>query len=1489
MSRLSAAFVLNYLTRIVPSLGHVGKKMKPDRVVKGAAILAAIGGVFGGDVAFAATFNFRDPNFGGGARTAPAANAAATNYRTADGVTVRMTVSTNGGLAVTATSIGNLGYANGLPANTLTYNIDQTDRAPLPVGPFGTLGLRAQFLNAADQVVPIQNLRFRVIDVDKDALGNGDVALRDWQDQVAVFSQFGGVNVPLTPTILDPNGTVIALPVASPQTLTVPAGLGFGFSAVPAGALSFIGRDDDDLVNAVFSADLSVTPATGLDNNDTLPDAPTREAYNRSQEGSVEFTTSAVADEFVILYGDGPTYVNGPAAHGLGILGDFQYAPGIIGVRKRVTSVVNNGGTVTATYEVAVTNLGETALNNVALDDNLGPDVISYNQSFGNIPAGFTISTAPAASAGSTLTLNPGYNGGTDDQLLGANNTLAINETKTLTYSVTFAPGAVTQFDSQVVASGTMPGGGITRDRSNDGAAFDSDGDKDPTAAGAVRSDLLTGAANFTASTGILSAAGAGDDTVTSFILPTPTPQIGVTKQVVGQPVAGSDATGSFYDVTYRQIVRNVSASGTTPDDLTNVRLSEDLNATFRVGTPTGAASATVQSVTPQAAPPAGFPNVAGQTFVAIAAPNPAFNGTTEQNLIAPAGNSLLNRGDYSVVDFVVRLRPQAGIPLEGLAVFEGQVTAIANPAGSPDPTATVRDLSDDVTGVAPILDDAGTGASQITRADGSANTPLATGGLPATNPIPANDPQAATNENNRTPVSFAAQPAIALSKRVTNVVDNGNGTFDVTYRQLVQNIGPTTLTGVQISENLNTTFRVGATDGARAIQVLSTTPVASAAALNAGGATVPAAGFVPLTAGAFTGVTTGQDMLFGNNVLAPNQYGAVDFVVRVTPGNTPESYGIPAFNGTATANGTQQGTETVVTDPSEDAARFPKGTVGAPAAEVLDANNDGIANQGATTPGAVGENTPTPVLFPQIAVAKRISSVTGTGTDADPYIVEYTVVTTNVGATTLTNVQTTETSLDVNFPAAQVTDPNANYVPDSLVVVPGVVTTPLNPGFTAEDGNQNLFGSGLTLEPSQSTTVRYRVRLVSPPNNITFNSQSTAVGEGDPAPTVPNSAAEGGFPLLRPSDLSDDGAVVDPNDADGLNGRGVGEDDPTPIIFPIGPQIGLTKQVFGTPIANPDGTYDVTFRYRVQNTGLVPLTGVSIADNLQAQFAGQGLNRTTNPPPVEQFVGVIRTTPQPTEGTGPVVVVGGSANRGLSDTPADALGTVPGTLGIGDSSVVDVVVRVRPGAANLTNRYDGAARAVGTGGSTPTAVNDISDDGTFLNSVAQTPTPDTLKPPVGNPNDPNAQNATPVIFAQGAPPIALFKAITAVPGQTFTAPLGIPGAPPSVVGVSNLNRNLTNGDQVIYTLYVVNTTTAPIVNFEVCDALQSGQLFVSANNLPTGVTSRAFGPLTPPGPAPLGRTCNPATGGAGGTVVFTIPSLPTGTTALPFTIRVNR
>lgn len=1529
MSRLSATFVLNYLTRVVPSLGHVGRRMKPDRVIKRAAILVAIGGILSEKPAFAATFTW-DSVF-------PAATSTNVSFATGQnfpvgtsGVRVQfdfgtrggVTLHESGGLPSSGLFVGKLGGPSFSPADpniTLAAFIRNPNVVSGATGvqDWGNLTFRTAFTNAAGQRVPVNNLRYQIVDIDKDDNEPANTQPLRWQDQVTTFALLDTTGIPINVTAGAPVplGTV---PLTTPAVITTgnPAPNVTSVNTTPATARTFQGIDDGDTAaNPPGSLNDPGTNNTGPERDGTTPPGTggnaLSEASNRSREGNLLVDAGAnSATEFVVMYGDGNAILNPtpPVAerqHGAGVLGQIDFDPGIIGVRKEVKRVVNNGSTVTVEYEVAVTNLGVFELNNIRLDDNLArpvntnpsldPAIGGYFRSFGNIPgAGLAAGTTVRILPGGTLTGgNAAYNGNTVDQLLDGTDSLAIGETKTISYTVEFAPGAVTKFDTQVVASGTMPGGGITRDRSNDGARIEdaTPGDNDPTAAGAIGGDTPPNtAANFAtvipggvaqglSSTG--AGLGTGDDTVTSFILPAPSPQIGVTKQVLGQPVPVAGVPGA-YDVTYLQVVRNVSSAGVTNPLLINVQLNENLEATFRLapGVPNGAGSAVVNpssivSLTPAEAAAQGFTNPGFQPLPV----NPGFTGNGANDLLISTG-SQLNRGEYGVIRYTVRVSPRAGGPaLEDPAVgfFDGQVTATATGSGG-----DVTDLSDDVTGIATVAaDDAATAAdyqSQVPRLGFVANTPAGPQPRPS-----ADGTAAATNRNNLTPVSFAAQPAIALSKRVTNVVDNGNGTFDVTYRQVVQNIGPTTLTGVQITnENLNTTFRVGATDGARSVQVLSTTPVTSTAAF---GAAVPA-GFVPLTGGTFDGVGN-RNLLAGTNTLTPNQYGAVDFVVRVTPGNTTESYGIPPFNDTALASGSVDGTEQIVTDPSEDAARFPKGTTGVPTAELLDANNDGIANQGATTPGAAGENTPTPVLFPQIAVAKRISSITGTGTDADPYIVEYTIVTTNVGATTLTNVQTTEPPLTGAPGVAVFPGVNATLVgPPSRVPtgLPGDVASTPNAGFDNTTTSQSLFNP-LTLAPNQSTTVRYQVRLVSPPNDITFNSRSTATGSGVSAPTSPD------VPPLAPRDLSDDGTSPDPNTGDGVRGRGPGEDDPTPLRFPIGPEISLFKQVFGTPVDNGDGTFDITFRYRVQNTGLVPLNNVSIADNLQAQFAGQGLNRTTNPPPVEQFLGVISTTPQPGEsspGLAPIAV-GTSANRGLSDAPVDALGIVPGTLGLGQSSVVDVVVRVRPGAANLTNTYDGAARTVGVGtNAAQTQVNDISDDGTFLNGVPQTPTPNQLRP-VGSPADPNAQNATPVVLSQAVPPIALFKAITAAPGQTFTQPLGLPGAPANVLGVERLSRNLNNGDQVVYTLYAVNSTPAPIANFEVCDALEGGLRFVSATNLPTGVSAAAFGPLTPPGPNPLGRTCNPASGGAGGTVVFTIPNLPTGTTALPFTVRVNR
>jgi uncharacterized repeat protein (TIGR01451 family) len=1129
MSRLSATFVLNYLTRVVPSLGHVGTKMRPDRVVKGAAILVAIGGVFSGTPAFAATFTWATRI----APTGPGGPTTGTTYTiTNTGVKLRINFDVTGGTTLNTLAPSKLGGPNaGADPNiTLGANITTAGTVIGGAGPFGNLGIRSVFVNAAGQAVPVDGLNYQLVDIDKDDDSNFPPfnSPPSWQDQMTTFALNGTTPLPITGTLVGGTVGTVQANSATPFAVTTgnPAATLGTLAATPTQALSFLG---------IVDLDITSTNGTGPedDASGTLPANYLQEASNRSQEGNVRISMNggASATEFVVLYGDGNNFVGTSTGHGAGVLGQIDFTPGVIGVRKQATAIVPDpavpGGFI-VTYQVGVTNLGETRLTNVVLDDNLTAAVSTYDQSFGNFGAdatGVTIvanSLQPVAgNPGTPLVLNTAtYTGsGATDQLLGANNVLELSETKTLTYQVKFTPNAgITQFNSQVVAEGTMPGGGITRDRSNDGAGIeDAPGDLDPTSDNdnVVGNTLLIGTDAIlpaTASAGSFDAAGlrlassvgAGDDTVTSFRITPPSPQIGVTKQVLGVPVPVAGQPGA-YDITYRQIVSNVSSALVAAPSLNTVTLTEDFSNNnnpdlanrnaFRIGQANGAASATVLagSVTSPATAPAGYP---ADYLSSTANVNPAFSGGVGNTNLFNTPITLANRGSYSIIDYVVRVVPQPGIPLEGLPPFEGQVSTSGNfPTGQEGVTGETRDLSDDVTGVA--------AASQVSPADGSANQPLTGAGLPLSNPIPALDGDAARNENNRTPVTLSSDPAI-----------------------------------------------------------------------------------------------------------------------------------------------------------------------------------------------------------------------------------------------------------------------------------------------------------------------------------------------------------------------------------------------------------GLLKRVVGTPTNNGDGTYNVTFRYTVTNTGPVGLTGVSISDNIQAQFADNGLKPVVSNPkrPIDEFLGIVSTDTTQPVGNAPAVA-GLSANRALSDTPADALSTVA-TLAPGQSSVVDVVVKIRPGAANLSYSYDGAARAAGVGtNAARTPVADISDDGTIIGGIAQTPTPNTLRPAVGNPNDPNAQNPTPVVLDPIK--VTLYKAITTVPGQTFTTPLSAEGlvlnAPDDVKGVSKLNRNLTNGDQVIYTLYAVNSSGAPIVDFEVCDALQAGQLLVIPNTLPlpSGVTSVGFGPLTPPTGGttllPLGRTCDPRTGGVGGTIVFTIPSLPTGTTALPFTIRVNR
>lgn len=138
-----------------------------------------------------------------------------------------------------------------------------------------------------------------------------------------------------------------------------------------------------------------------------------------------------------------------------------------IGAAKAVAAVVNNNdGTFTVAYTITVRNYGDVALDNVQVTDNLAT----------TFPAPTTFSVVSVASTG--FTVNPGYNGSSDINLLAATgNTLTVGETKSITLTVTVTPTtSPATYNNQATAFGVSPAGTQVSDVSTVGTDPDDDG-----------------------------------------------------------------------------------------------------------------------------------------------------------------------------------------------------------------------------------------------------------------------------------------------------------------------------------------------------------------------------------------------------------------------------------------------------------------------------------------------------------------------------------------------------------------------------------------------------------------------------------------------------------------------------------------------------------------------------------------------------------------------------------------------------------------------------------------------------------------------------------------------------------------------------------------------------------------------------------------------------------------------------------------------------
>ena len=329
---------------------------------------------------------------------------------------------------------------------------------------------------------------------------------------------------------------------------------------------------------------------------------------------------------------------------------------------------------------------------------------------------------------------------------------------------------------------------------------------------------------------------------------------------------------GGRFQVTYDLLVANV---GEVP--LSDVKLLENLNDTF------GAGNFTVVNVT-------------SPTLTL----NPNYNGNNVTNLLGEGNN--LNVGENAMVQLVVDVTPP-----DLNRDYNNQVQATGL---SPNGTS-VDDFSDN--GVP-------TDPDSLDPNPGGGNT--------------ANGP----GENDETPVTFTntpENPGIGVAKSAGAVQDNGDGTFTIPYTIVVENLGNTTLTDVQVTDNLFGNNR-SAFAGTQNVRIDNLSVTGALSQVNQ----------------SFDG-NNDQNLLSGTQSLSPNQTATITLNVIITPGNN-----LGPFENSAVAQGNRNGR--IVSDGS-----IP-GTNPDP---------DGDGNPG-------NDNQPTPISFgePNLRLVKRITDVLRNG-----------------------------------------------------------------------------------------------------------------------------------------------------------------------------------------------------------------------------------------------------------------------------------------------------------------------------------------------------------------------------------------------------------------------------------------------------------------------------------------------------------------------------
>jgi uncharacterized repeat protein (TIGR01451 family) len=380
----------------------------------------------------------------------------------------------------------------------------------------------------------------------------------------------------------------------------------------------------------------------------------------------------------------------------------------------------------------------------------------------------------------------------------------------------------------------------------------------------------------------------------------------------------------------------------------------------------------------------------------------------------------------------------------------------------------------------------------------------------------------------------------------VSTPENNGDGTYSVTYDIRVENNGTVSLSGIQVVENLHTTFS-SATSFTLTSLNITAQPASNTWVKN-----------TSYDGDAIVGLPTDVNLLSSTGSLLINEYAIFRLVLTVTPGSS-----LGVYNNSASASG-QSAAGKTTSDTSQN------GTA-------VDPDSDG-------NPG--NNSVPTPITFtetPEIGVAKTIG-VSPVNNNNGTYTLSYNLKVQNTGDVKLSSVQVVD-NLATAFPGLTISSASV-----SVVSQPASTTLTPNGSYNGTTTTTLLSGSN-SLNLGEFGVLQVTLTVALNGSLGPFNNSASVSALSPSGATT--------------SDVSQNGTNVDPDSDGNPSNNSV----PTPVTFTETAEIGLAKYLYGTPVNNGDGTYSLKYRLKVENTGNAPLSNVQVMDNLATTFTSLTLS----------------------------------------------------------------------------------------------------------------------------------------------------------------------------------------------------------------------------------------------------------------------------------------